>query len=355
MPVPTQEWQRQFAISKIPQTNYATPTAGDANFKRVLDRTQNFVDEQPNVVNNRSYAKGQRQATESWIVDHDSSVSFDFDLCVQELGRWLLLAFGKVVTTQPDAIGSPTVYQHVFTSMDPTVSAQVPVTSVVEQCGSALDALFPSMACQSLSLKGQGPQRLGGTAQLMGSGKKNTPSGITIAQLAGLIYLYESFVGLTLDDGSTVMNAATAPQRLNSWEFGVQNTLDLADGFRPGAGAYQTPGTPSSGEVRSECLLTDQAFVAKYNLRLLSNSTFLAALKAQTPIVSIFDIVGDPIDGTYNNELKIKGYKAPYKTVKKTTANGLVVVDIESDVQYDTTASKDVEVTLINTVASYTS
>ena len=47
--------------------------------------------------------------------------------------------------------------------------------------------------------------------------------------------------------------------------------------------------------------------------------------------------------------------KAPYKTVKKNVANGLVVADIESDVQYDTTAGKDVEVTLINTVPSYTS
>lgn len=353
MVVPIHGFQRQFAISKVPQANYATPTAGNANFIQLLMKGDQFVDEQPNIQNNRNYAKGTRQATESWIVSHDSNAPFDFDICSEEIGRWLLLTFGKVVTTVLD-VGPPIVYQHVFSCLDMTVSAQMPATSVVEQCGAAIDSLFPSMCAQSLSIKGEGSSRLGASGQLQGSGKENTPSAITIAKLVGAHYLYTSQVGLTLDDGATITNAATAPQRLNSWEFGVNNTLGLEDGFRAGAAAVQTPGDPGSGEVRSECLLLDQDYVMRFNLRYLSNSTFNAALKAQTPFIVIYDIIGPQIVGAFNHELKIKGFRVPFKTVKKTTRNNLVVADIESDVQFDTTANKDIEVTLTNTVSSYT-
>lgn len=357
MAVPIQRWQRLFAQSKIPQTNYATPTAGAANFKQVLAKGDNFVSEQPNLADNREYAKGTRQATESWIVSHDGRVTLDVDICAQEIGRSLLRAFGKVVSTQPDLPNNPAAYQHVFTAMDPTVSAQPPVGSIIEQCGPALDALFPSMATQALSFRGEGPQRLGASESLVGSGKKNSPSGIVIAALGAVHYLYQSQVLLTLDDGSTVMNAATAPQRLNSWEFAVQNTLLEEDGFVPGAAAYQTPGNPDSGEVRSAMLWSDQAYLMRFNLRLLSDSNFLAKLTEQDSIIAVFNIIGGVIlggDGLLNYRLQIKAFKAPYRTVNKTTRNGLVTMDIESNVQFDTTTSKDVEVTLVNNVASYT-
>jgi hypothetical protein len=354
MPVPIQRFQRKFAISRIPQPDYATPTALAANFRQVLAKGDSFATEQPNLADNRDYAKGTRQATEQWLTNHDSGVTLPFDICSEEIGRFLLLAFGKVVTTQPDAGGNPLVYQHVFTGMDPLVSAQIPVTSFIEQCGAAIDALFPSMACQSLSLRGEGPGRLEANYSGVGSGKKNTPSGIVIPALAGLHYLYQAFVGLTLDNAGAITNAATAPQRLNSWEFSVNNTLGQDDGFRPGAAAYQTPGNPDSGEVRSEALLQDQNYGMRFNLRLLDNSAFLSELTNQAPIVAQFDIVGPTISGAYKDSLKIKAFKAPYRTIGKTTRNGLVTLDIEPNALFDTTTSKDVEVTLINRIASYT-
>lgn len=354
MAVPIQRFQRKFAISKIPQTDYATATALAANFKQVLAKGDSFASEQPNTADNSDYATGTRRPTEQWVVNHDSSVTLPFDICSQEIGRFLLLAFGKVVSSQPDVGGNPTVWQHVFTGMDPLISAQLPVTTFIEQCGAAIDALFPSMACQSLSLRGEGPGRLEANYSGAGSGKKVSPSAIVIPALTGLNYLYQAFVGLTLDNVGVITNLATAPQRLNSWEFSVNNTLGLEDGFRPGAAAYQTPGNPDSGEVRSEALLQDQAYGMRFNLRLLSDSAFLSELTAQAPIVPIFDIVGPTITGIYKHQLKIKAYKAPYRTIGKTTRNGLVTLDIEPNVLFDTTASKDVEVTLTNTIASYT-
>jgi hypothetical protein len=364
MGVPTHSFRRQWAICKIPQTNYNTPTAsgvGGANYKKQIMRTKDAsVDETPNVQNNRSQATGQRQATKSWIVSHDNSAPFDFDLCSEEIGRWLLLTFGKVVTTtlQAPLVGPPAVigvYQHVFSCMNLTLGAQIPVTGVVEQCGPALDTLYPSCAVQSLSIKGEGTDRLGVSGNAMGSGKTIEPSAITIAEQSGVHYLGNSQVTLTLDDGSTVTNAADAPQRLNSWESGVNNTLALEDGFRPGSATFQDDDDPESGEVRSECLLVDQDYVMRFNLRLLTDSTFFAALRAQTPFTALFDILGAPIDETYNHELKINGQRVVFKRIGKPVRNGLVTADIETDVQWDTTAGKDLTMTLINTVPSYTS
>src|SRR6185437_15310980 len=302
----THSFRRQFAISKLPQVNYDTPWAsgvGGANYRRLLMSGEQLVDEQPNVVNNRNYAKGQRQATDSWIVSHDALIPFGFDICSEEIGRWLLLVFGKVVTTQPNVDDNPLVYRHVFSFMDVAASAQPPVTSVVEQCGAAMDTLYPSAACQSLSFRGEGPQRLGASGNLMGSGKAISPSGITIPAAGDLHYLYQGQVALSLDDGDTVTNAFDAPQRLNSWEFAANNVLGLDDGFRPGAQKFQDDDDPNSGEVRSECLLLDQDYVMRYNLRVLSDSTFWAALRAQTPFIPMFDIIGPPIDDDFNHGL----------------------------------------------------
>src|SRR2546428_34977 len=77
--------------------------------------------------------------------------------------------------------------------------------------------------------------------------------------ISGNNYLYESQCGVTFDDGSTVTNLATAPNRLNSWRTEIINQLLLDDGFRPGAALFQGADA-TTGEVRSEMLVGDQSF-----------------------------------------------------------------------------------------------
>lgn len=356
MSTPQHITQRKFWRSKIPQTDYATVTAvaSAANFKQVLAKDKGLAQAAPSIADNKEYATGQPQATEQWIVAHEAQRQLDYDLCFEEIGRALLLAFGKVVTTQPDAGGNPTVYQHVFSPMDVTVTRQLPAITLVEQLGSAIDRKFPSMVSESLGFRGEGSQRLSVSESLHGSGKLTTPSGLTGTDISGCHYGYESQCTLKTDDGATVTNAATAPQRLNSWAFDIINQLLADDGYRPGAAVFQTAANPDSGEVRSEMLLGDQSFNFGFNVRLLSNDGFLAYLLAQTNLIITNDIVGAVITGAYNNKLTIKAYKAPFRAVNIQDRNGLVSLDIQSGVLYDTTATKNVEVTLINTVSSYT-
>jgi hypothetical protein len=131
MPTPQHITQRKFWRSRIPQTDYNTATSvgSAANFKQVLAKDKNLANAAPTIADNKEYATGQPQPTEQWIVAHDAQRPLEYDLCFEEIGRALLLALGKVVTTQPDAIGSPLVYQHVFSPMDVSVTRQMPATT----------------------------------------------------------------------------------------------------------------------------------------------------------------------------------------------------------------------------------
>jgi hypothetical protein len=357
MPTPQQISQRKFWRSKLKQTDYATATdtATAANFKQMICSDKALADAAPTVADNKGYATGHVQATEQWIVAHEAKRAFTFDVCSEEAGRDLYDAFGKVVTTQPDVGGNPTVYQHVFSLMDLTASLQLPARTLVEQLGAAIDRKFPSCICESWDIKGQGSQRLQGSIAYRGSGKLVSPSGLTGVDLTGLHYFFQSQVTLKLDDGSTVTNMATAPQRVNSWSFGVANAVLDADGYRPGAAVFQNVSDPNSGEVRSELLLSEQTFSFSFDVRLLSNDALLAALLAQTPFIATIDVLGPVISGLYNHKLSIKAYKVAFKAIVVAESNGIVTLQITPSVMYDLTANKDVEVTLINTVASYTS
>jgi hypothetical protein len=360
MPTPQHIQQRKFWRGKLNDTAYGTSrsTGTPANYKQLIAKDRNLANLQPNVQDNAGYATGYPRATEQWLASHDVSISHDFDLCAQEIGRDLYDAFGKVVTTQPNAGTNPTVYQHVFSTMDLTVSRQLPSRSWVEQVGSAIDRLHPGVCLAQLALSGEGVGRLVGSGQWQGSGKEVSPSGLSGQDISGLHYFYQSQCTVKFDDGTTLTNMATAPNRLNSWRVEIINQLLSDDGFRPGAAVFQTTGDPTTGQVRSELLLGDQSFNIVANVRLLSNDPLLAYLKAQTNLIFTNDIVGGVIsggDGTYSFKLSIKAYQAPFKAVQLGERNGLVSLELNINPLFQLSSSKDLEITLINDVASYTS
>ena len=359
MGVPQHIQQRKFWRGKLNDTAYGTSRAVgvDANYKQLIAKDQNLANLQPNVQDNAGYATGYPRATDQWLSNHDVSFSHDFDLCSQEIGRDLYDAFGKVVTTQPDVDDNPTVYQHVFSTMDLSASRQLPSRSWVEKVGSAINRLHPGVCIAQLALSGEGVGRLVASGQWTGSGKEVEPSGLTGADITGLHYLYESQCTVKFDNGVTVTNMATAPNRLNSWRVEIINQLLQEDGFIPGAGVFQTTGNFESGEVRSELLLGDQNFNIVTNVRLLSDDPLRAYLKSQASLIFTNDIVGGVIaggDGSFNHKLSMKAYKAPFKAIELGNRSGLVSLQITANPLFDLVSGKDLEFTLINDVASYT-
>ena len=360
MPTPQHEKQTKFWRSRLKETAYGTsPSTGTpANYKQFVSRGRVLGKLQPNVQDNADYATGHPRPTEQWLSDHDVTFSRDFDLCAQEIGRDLLDVFGKVVTTQPDATNNPTVYQHVFSTMDLSVSRQLPSRSWVEQQGSAINRLFPGVCMAQLAMAGEAQGRLVGSGGWQGSGKEVEPSGLTGLDITGLTYFYRSQCTVKFEaSGPVITNMATAPNRLNAWRVEILNQLLAEDGYIPGAAAFQETGNADSGEVRSEMLLGDQTFNITANVRLLSNDPLRGYLKTQTSLIFTNDILAGVIpggDGTLNYKLSIKAYKAPFKAIDIGARNGLSSLDLQINPLYDLTAGKDLEVTLINDVASYT-
>lgn len=359
MATPQHENQTKFWRSKLKETAYGTsPAVGvAANYKQFVSKERNLAALQANVQDNAGYATGLPRASEQWLSDYDVTFSRTFDLCAEELGRDLLDAFGKVVTTQPDVGANPTVYQHVFSLMDLTVSRQLPSRTWVQQQGSALNMLHPGICMAQLAMAGEGKGRLVGEGGWQGSGKEVEPSGLTGADITGLHYFYQSQCTVKFDNGGVITNLATAPNRLNAWRVEVVNQLLAEDGYRPGAAVFQTDGDATSGEVKSELLLGDQTYNITANVRLLSNDPLRAYLKSQANLVFTNDIVGGVIaggDGSYNYKVSVKAYKAPFRTVELGSRGGLSSLGLTINPLYDLTSSKDLEITLINDVASYT-
>lgn len=359
MGVPQHISQRRFWRGKLNDTEFGTSRAPGtpANYKQFIPRDRNLANQQPNVQDDKDYGHGFPHATDQWLINHDVSFSHDFDLCAQELGRDLLDVFGSVTTTQPDVDDNPTVYQHLFSLMDLSVSRQLPSRSWVERLGSAINRLHPGVCCAQLALSGEGPGRLTGSGQWMGSGKEVEPSGLTGELISGLHWFYESQCTVKFDDGATITSMADAPNRLNSWRAEFINQLLGEDGFIPGAALFQTTGDQTSGEVRSELLLGDQTVNILSNVRLLSNDPLRAYLKSQADLVWTNDILGGIIPGgddSLNFKLSLEAPKTRYRSVEIGERNGLVSLNLQINPLVDMETGKNFTVTLINDVPSYT-
>jgi hypothetical protein len=345
--------QRRFAIGRIPQDDYLTPN-DEADLIEFICKDKNLANYTVATQDNMDHSTGVEQATEQWLMSHDVARQVEFDVSSEQLGRILLLVFGAVVTTQPDEIAAPTVYQHVFSMMNAETSRQLPATSLLEVVGSAINRLFPSMVAESFGLSGDAINRISGTCALRGSGKYVSPSGLAFPDPLGLLhYFYNSQVGLTVDDAGVITNYGNQ-KRINSWEFGATNELLAEDGYRPGAALFQTA-DPASGALRSECLFGKRGFTMGYNVRLNSESEELAALRSQKLLKPQVDLIGPKIGATaFNHKLTILGEKSPYEAVETGERNGIVTLNLKPKMLYDRDLDKIVTATLINEVESYT-
>lgn len=366
MPINIQ--QRDYAMSRIPQTNYATVTPGNTsapyNYKRVLVRDQNFANYRPEARDNKGYSTGSFYPTEVYLLSHDVENQKELDVDSVEIGRFLLLALGAVTTTQPDAGGNPLVYQHVFKPQDFFTSLQLPVTTWVEKLGGGLSVKYPSMAVRRLRISGEGINRVSANVEFQGSGKRTSPSGIifsptanfNVPALGNFNYFTNSQLAVTVADAVTLANPVTycADKRVESWALEIANNLLAEDGYRPCAGDFQTAGDTTSGAIRSEMLLGDQDITEEFVVRLEATSDEYTALMTAKQLDFKVTLTGPTISTTYKHTLEIRTEKMQYQAIEIQNKNGIATLQIRPRPLYDTGTGKITEVKLINTEASYT-
>jgi hypothetical protein len=350
--------QRVFAGSRIPQTNYLTRTPSvAANYKQVITTEQGFGSVKAKTNDNRDHANGKGQPTSQWVDSHETERKFEIQVCSEEIGRPLLDALGKVVSSQPDAANVPAARRHLFTPMDLSLSKQLPARSFIEQDGDAIDRILCSMVAESLEISGDDIGRIMASVSYAGSGEIIEPSGVVITLLDALHFFYNSQAVMTVDDGGGEFDYS-AGLLLNSWKLSITNELLKDQGYRPGARRYLEAANPESGALRSEMLVARQTFGGGFNVRLAAGSKELTALRAQTPLAWKVDLLGELIGshgGTdYCHQLTIEVVKAQYKTTEYGNKGGIVSVDVDFNPLADIATGDQLKITLQNTVASYT-
>lgn len=361
------ESQRRRAILKRPQADYNTPgdTTDLTKWVGFEATDKNFATLTPKVSDNTEDSTGRDQPTQEFLESWDAESPIDFGVSSEMIGYILLLVFGQVTTTQPDSVGAPTVYQHVFTPVDPAVAHQLLTTSLVEIVGSAINRLLPSMAAEDFSLKGDGDKRIEGSVKLRGSGRETTPSGLVVADmdtvaLTGQHFFFNSQAQLAISDAVTLANAVNYYQngrRMATWQFGVNNKPLSEEGYVPGAGKFQDDTDWTTGAVRSELLFGKREFTASTMVRLLSQSDEHAALKTRKLLDWLLTLRGALITAVgptkYYHQLKIEAPRVRYNVVEYKPQNGLIYCDVQPKL-FDAAGSNPLAVTLQNTVASYT-
>ena len=355
--------QRQFAISRVPQADYATATVKNTlaplNFTELLVKDKNLAKYQVATKDNKGYSTRNDFPTEQWMLSHDVTRQFEFEPASDPLGRILMLACGSVVTTQPDATNAPTAFQHVFDPQDPNVSRQLPATTLVEKVGNAVDALYPSCIVESFGLKGEGIDRITSTFGLRGSGKRITPSTLAFAThvhpAASQKYFFNSQVSLTVADAGTLDNSTAygVAKRLESWEINIDNQLLADDGYRPGSTDFQNAGDTTSGAIRSECLFGERSITGMFVVRVDSGSDEYTALKSQSPLDFKIVLTGPLIASTFHHSLSIESALMSYEAIEYGERNGIVTLQIKPKFLYDTTTGKILTITLVNECVSY--
>ncbi len=361
MAIPSHEQERRFLRSKIPQTNYLTQTAAViGNFKEMLVKDKNLTDHKVLTEDNKEESTGRFQATDEYKTTCDTMVTKEMSITAEELGRDLLLAFGSVTTTQPDAINAAAVKRHAFKVQDLAVAKQAPAMSLIEFVGPVLNRLVPSLVVEDYSMKGEGTSRVTSTMALHGSGKIVEPSALLatdIVPLANLHPFTHSMCKLVVADSVTLASPedfSAGGNYLANWSWNLKKNLLLDEGFIPGAALYQTAGDETSGAIRSECLIQSYEFGMDFEARLLVGSPALAALRSKKKLDVQFDLIGSNIATTFDRQLTIHAPRVSYDTVELPSANGMYRIRIKTKILFDTVSGVDLEAILINDVASYT-
>ncbi|QQS33493.1 MAG: hypothetical protein IPM50_02610 [Acidobacteriota bacterium] len=346
------------AISRIPQTNYLTGTSAAASsFVREELKQRTLPNHTASERDNADYATGFGQPTESWMEELSNGWPWSFDVSAENIGRYLLAAMGGVTTTQPDAGGHPTVYQHVFAPLDVIATAQLPAYSLLAQLlpgASGINKKLPSMVARNLRLSSSGTAKLDGSIDWAGAGEETDPSGVTWASHVNEIqgtqhYFFAKQAELITSntDGSSPVDEKC---ELKSCSFGIDNQL-IDNDF--GCPRFKN-NDPALGAIRSHHLLDRQNFSMEFTIKMRANNPHHTALINRTPFRIVKKWIGGTISGSYKYSLEITSYLSKYAAVETGFEDGMTVVRVTPRQLFNVSQNKIVDVKLINTVASYT-
>lgn len=264
------------------------------------------------------------------------SISGDvsFDVYPNVVGHLLRAAFGAPITTQPDAVGNPTVYQHVFTPVQSNFSnicALPPYTFEVHRdfeqafqyAGAVVNDLTFSFGTDTKIMQG--------TAAVIAK---------SLALIAETVPNFE-VTNPFLWHQATVNIGGVETDDLQTLEFGVNNSLE---GRATLNNTKEISRVARNGKRTFPVNFTfDLKDLAEYN-----------RFRSQNEVAVTVDLVGANISGTHNFQLKIEIPKLRYTSFPINVGGAeAITAQVNGVAKYDSALAHAVKITLVNTKQNY--
>jgi hypothetical protein len=250
------------------------------------------------------------------------------------LGHLLRAAFGAPVTTQPDAVNNPTVYQHVFTPMQSNFSSICALPPYTYEVHRDLEQAFryAGVVINNLTLSfGVDQKIMRAAASVIAKSlsliAKTTPSFETTNPFRWF--------------QSTLTIAGAVNADIQSLDFGINNALE---------GRATLNGTKEISRVRRNGARTFP-INATFDI---SDLTEYNRFRNQNEVAAKIELVGDLISGAYNHKLTVDIPKFRYTSFPINVGGGGVITASASGVaKYDAASAHAIKITLINTKSAY--
>jgi hypothetical protein len=306
-----------FALSAIPQAAYQTdlaPSSVPKKHRQIEKSDRAFAKFTTEAADNKGKSTGTPYATRRTIESHDVTQSLEEELSSQLLPERAYGAMGSIETVE---VVGDAVWAHTLEMLNPQESAQLPAYGYVEKAAesasrpNAHNVKYPSMCFDQWSVKGEGRAILMSQSQLVGSGKRISPSGVTFFDPSSQVILLEDMVQNYFRN--TAANLKLYPQaelagsvytvscNFRDFEFSINNNLKKDAGYL-GCGLYQTSGDSESGAIRGKNETGDQQ--VQFNFTILMDDAYdaYAKMQAMQSISAQLEFEGSLISGAYKHK-----------------------------------------------------
>jgi hypothetical protein len=273
--------------------------------------------------------KGHEFATQVFPVSWDGPFKLQKYTSSEFLTWALAYAMGNVVKSGTTPNWIYTISPFAPGAGDPI---ELPYFSFVEQVrttpNSLIDRLLVGCQVEGVTLQvnsGPGRQSSQLTVDVVGSGKLTEPSALVIPARTSEHLLLGASMALTVHAVDYV-----ALKTIISATFTWKNNIDLAAGFFPGSG-FQSADDSTSGAIRGRLEFGTRAIGFSFIVRLKSDSTEWAALKAGTS----FTDVALTLTANANDLATISLPMAKFKVVNFAESGGWIAANCTLDPLYN--------------------
>lgn len=265
---------------------------------------------------------------------HNVSGDISFDVYPNVVGHMLRSAFGAPVTTQPDAVNNPTVYQHVFTPVQSNFSNVCALPSYTYEVHRDLEQAFQYAGAVVNDLTfsfGTDTKIMQGTAAIIA--KK-------LALIAKTTPSFESTKPF-LWNQATIALGGTQNSDIQTLQFGVNNSLE-------GRATLN-----NTREISRILRNGKRTFPISFTHDLKDLAEF-NRFRSQAEVAAQIELVGEAISGAFTNKLTIDIPKLRYSAYPINVGGAeAFTASVEGSAKYDNASASALKVTLINTKSSY--